>query len=39
MAGVGVVATVVVAIAALGGIVVGLRSLPDIGRYRRLKKM
>jgi hypothetical protein len=39
MAGVGIVATVVVAVGVLGGVVVGLRSIPDINRYRRLKKM
>lgn len=39
MAIVGVIATALAGVAALGGVVVGIRSLPDIARYRRLRKM
>lgn len=36
---VGVAATVIVGLAALVGTVVVVRSLPDVARYRRLRKM
>lgn len=39
MAAIGVVATVVAGAVAAAGVVVGLLSLPDINRYRRLRKM
>jgi len=36
---VGIIALVVVGIAVLIGLFVGLRSLPDIRRYRRLRRL
>lgn len=39
MAAVGVGALVVVGVGALAGIAVAIRSLPDLARYRRLRKM
>jgi hypothetical protein len=39
MAVVGIIALVLVGIAILIGLVVGLRSLPDIRRYRRLRRL
>ena len=39
MAVVGIIALVVVGIAILTGLAVGLRSLPDIRRYRRLRRL
>jgi hypothetical protein len=39
MAALGVVTLVVAGVAVVGAAVVGVRSLPDIARYRRLRKM
>ena len=39
MAVVGIIALVMVGIAILTGLAVGLRSMPDISRYRRLRRM
>jgi hypothetical protein len=39
MAVVGYIATGIAAIVAFIGLLLGIRSIPDINRYRRLKKM
>lgn len=39
MAVVGIVALVLVALVILGGLFIGLRSIPDIRRYRRIRNM
>ena len=39
MAVVGIIALVIVGIAVLIGLFVGFRSLPDIRRYRRLRRL
>ncbi|HME48841.1 DUF6893 family small protein [Mycobacterium sp.] len=39
MRAVGVVASVVVGLIVLAGVVVGVRSLPDLNRYRRMRQM
>jgi hypothetical protein len=36
---VGIIALVVVALAALSAVAVGLRSIPDINRYLRIRRM
>ena len=36
---VGIGATVIIAAAVLVGVVVGIRSLPDLKRYARIRKM
>ena len=36
---VGMITTVVIAAVVVGGILVGVRSLPDIQRYLRMRKM
>jgi hypothetical protein len=36
---VGVIATVVVAVVVLGGVVIGVRSIPDMRRYLRIRHM
>lgn len=39
MAVVGIVALVLVALVVLGGLFIGLRSIPDIRRYRKIRNM
>lgn len=39
MATVGIVATVIIAVAALGAVAVGVLSIPDIRRYFRIRHM
>jgi len=39
MQAVGVVASVVVGLIVLAGVVLGVRSLPDLNRYRRMRQM
>jgi hypothetical protein len=39
MAAVGYVATVIVGLVVIGGVVVGLRSLPDARRYLKMRRM
>jgi hypothetical protein len=36
---IGYIATVIAAIVAFLGVLLGVRSIPDINRYRRLRKM
>lgn len=39
MAVVGYTATIVVGLIVLGGVVIGLRSIPDARRYMKMRKM
>ncbi|MCW2558985.1 MAG: hypothetical protein JWP55_2949 [Mycobacterium sp.] len=39
MAAVGYVATAIVGLVVIGGVVVGLRSLPDARRYLKMRRM
>lgn len=39
MAIVGYIATIIAAIVAFIGLILGIRSIPDFNRYRRLRKM
>lgn len=39
MQAVGVAASVVVGLIVLAGVVLGVRSLPDLNRYRRMRQM
>jgi hypothetical protein len=39
MQAVGVAASVVVGLIVLAGVVIGVRSLPDLNRYRRMRQM
>lgn len=39
MQAVGVVATVIAGIIVLGAVVVGVRSLPDLNRYLKMRRM
>jgi hypothetical protein len=39
MAAVGYVATVVVGLIVVGGVVIGLRSIPDARRYLKIRRM
>ncbi|MGI8899365.1 MAG: DUF6893 family small protein [Nocardioides sp.] len=36
---VGIVTTVIAAVIALGGVVVGIRSIPDVRRYLKIREM
>jgi hypothetical protein len=39
MAAVGYVATIVVGLIVVGGVVIGLRSIPDARRYLKIRRM
>jgi hypothetical protein len=39
MAVIGYIATAIAAIIAFIGLILGIRSIPDLNRYRRLRKM
>lgn len=39
MQAVGVTATVIAAIVVLGAVVIGVRSLPDLNRYMKIRRM